>query len=250
MITEKNASTVNGPFKVLRGLSTDSKPTDVANGTEFVEINTGKKFLFNEAAGAWVEQPAGGGGTSDYADLDNKPSINGVTLTGDKTSEDLLILPTPYRVGSVLTVVEEGNYTAWMQMVPINIIDTAEDRYDPFNSNLTTIFTNVLASALQSPNTFVSNTKVMDSSALHKGIVDSMSKYRRVGLVLTVGTNSMLAFVTGTTLGSGETVPHAIASTCFPYAVGANVFIVSGYIVVAADSFSLALCAIQSTIVS
>ncbi len=83
MITEKNASTVNGPFKVLLGLSTDSKPTDVANGTAFVEINTGKKFLFNEAGSAWVEQPAGG--TSDYSDLTNKPSINGVTLTGDKT---------------------------------------------------------------------------------------------------------------------------------------------------------------------
>lgn len=31
----------------------------------------------------------GGGGTSDYTDLSNKPSINSVTLTGDKTSGDL-----------------------------------------------------------------------------------------------------------------------------------------------------------------
>lgn len=31
----------------------------------------------------------GGGGTSDYADLINKPSINGVTLSGDKSLEDL-----------------------------------------------------------------------------------------------------------------------------------------------------------------
>lgn len=31
----------------------------------------------------------GGGGTSDYTDLTNKPSINSVTLTGDKTSGDL-----------------------------------------------------------------------------------------------------------------------------------------------------------------
>ena len=27
--------------------------------------------------------------TSDYEDLENKPSINGVTLTGNKTTEDL-----------------------------------------------------------------------------------------------------------------------------------------------------------------
>ena len=31
----------------------------------------------------------GGGGTSNYNDLSNKPSINGVTLSGDKTTEDL-----------------------------------------------------------------------------------------------------------------------------------------------------------------
>jgi hypothetical protein len=33
----------------------------------------------------------GGGGTSDYTKLTNKPSINGVVLTGNKTSEDLNI---------------------------------------------------------------------------------------------------------------------------------------------------------------
>lgn len=33
----------------------------------------------------------GDGGTTDYEELDNKPKINGVTLTGNKTSEDLHI---------------------------------------------------------------------------------------------------------------------------------------------------------------
>lgn len=33
----------------------------------------------------------GGGGTSDYDALQNKPSINGVTLTGNKTTADLNI---------------------------------------------------------------------------------------------------------------------------------------------------------------
>lgn len=32
---------------------------------------------------------SGGGGTSDYSDLSNKPSINGVTLSGNKTTSDL-----------------------------------------------------------------------------------------------------------------------------------------------------------------
>lgn len=33
----------------------------------------------------------GGGGTTDYNDLTNKPSINGVTLQGALTSDDLSI---------------------------------------------------------------------------------------------------------------------------------------------------------------
>ena len=40
----------------LFGTSSDSKPTTgYANGSTFVEVNTGKLFLFNEATGAWVE---------------------------------------------------------------------------------------------------------------------------------------------------------------------------------------------------
>ena len=34
-----------------------------------------------------IEQ--GGGGTSDYSELENKPQINGTTLAGNKTSSDL-----------------------------------------------------------------------------------------------------------------------------------------------------------------
>ena len=35
------------------------------------------------------EGGSGGGGTSNYNDLTNKPSINGVTLSGNKTTSDL-----------------------------------------------------------------------------------------------------------------------------------------------------------------
>lgn len=35
---------------------------------------------------------SGGGGTSNYIDLANKPSINGITLEGNKTSEQLGIV--------------------------------------------------------------------------------------------------------------------------------------------------------------
>lgn len=39
----------------------------------------------------WQTPQGGGGGTSNYNDLDNKPSINGVTLTGNNSLSDLSI---------------------------------------------------------------------------------------------------------------------------------------------------------------
>ena len=42
-----------------------------------------------EIDGVLYELPSGGGGTSDYSALTNKPQINGTTLSGNKTSSDL-----------------------------------------------------------------------------------------------------------------------------------------------------------------
>lgn len=56
------------------------------------DINSNFEELYN--------RPSGGGGTTDYSDLDNKPSINGVTLDGNKTSADLKIEVTPGKDGS------------------------------------------------------------------------------------------------------------------------------------------------------
>lgn len=49
-------------------------------------INNGANLI-----GSFIQ--GGGGGTSDYNDLDNKPSINNVTLSGNKTSHDLGLMP-------------------------------------------------------------------------------------------------------------------------------------------------------------
>lgn len=46
-------------------------------------------YLLGKKAGG-----GGGGGTSDYSALTNKPSINTVTLSGDKTASDLSLLGT------------------------------------------------------------------------------------------------------------------------------------------------------------
>lgn len=39
--------------QTLFGLSTDSKPTNVGNGSTFIEMNTGKIYFFDAAGSTW-----------------------------------------------------------------------------------------------------------------------------------------------------------------------------------------------------
>lgn len=50
-------------------------------------------MAFGNATKGYVKKHSGGGGggTTNYSELSNKPQINGVTLDGNKTSEDLNI---------------------------------------------------------------------------------------------------------------------------------------------------------------
>ena len=55
----KNIRVVNGEvkgIKELRGLSTDEKPTaGIDNGSVFIEIDTGKVFMFDLKNAEWKE---------------------------------------------------------------------------------------------------------------------------------------------------------------------------------------------------
>lgn len=53
----------------------------VDNKTYMTPLRTKQAILANKSGGE--------GGTSNYNDLDNKPKINGVTLSGNKTSSEL-----------------------------------------------------------------------------------------------------------------------------------------------------------------
>lgn len=55
-----------------RGLSTDKKPCDdkVGNGSLFIEMDTGKVFLYNKKTKQWIEFSVGGGGGG--GDVDEK----------------------------------------------------------------------------------------------------------------------------------------------------------------------------------
>lgn len=46
-------------FYDIRGTSTDTKPTNVPNGSSFIEIDTGSGYLFDGENSEWVEIPEG-----------------------------------------------------------------------------------------------------------------------------------------------------------------------------------------------
>ena len=56
-ITNETTYPANTRYIEAFGLSTDSKPTTgIITGSVFVEVDTGKAYLFNETTSAWVEQ--------------------------------------------------------------------------------------------------------------------------------------------------------------------------------------------------
>lgn len=64
----------------------------------------------------WVNQQSGGQGTTDYADLENKPKINNVTLSGNKTATQLglqaeLVSGTNIKTINNQSIVGSGNIT-------------------------------------------------------------------------------------------------------------------------------------------
>lgn len=50
--------------------------------------DAGKFLAVNSTGDGYELKTGGGGGTTDYNELENKPSLNGVTMEGDKTAED------------------------------------------------------------------------------------------------------------------------------------------------------------------
>ena len=74
----------------------------LAQGSIARVINDGTIYGF-KSDGTWVIQSAGPGS---YSDLTNKPAINGVTLAGDKSWEDLGLANPMHIAGSCATVAD------------------------------------------------------------------------------------------------------------------------------------------------
>jgi hypothetical protein len=86
------AVTLKGQTAVYEGTSTDTKPTDADNNAIFKELDTGISYYYDGTD--WNEIPSSGGGgggtgTDNYNELNNKPSINGTVLSGNKSLDNL-----------------------------------------------------------------------------------------------------------------------------------------------------------------
>lgn len=85
------AVTLKGQSAIYEGTSEDMKPSDAAKNAIFQELDTGIDYYYNGTA--WNEIPKSGGGggtgTDNYNELNNKPSINGTVLSGNKSLDNL-----------------------------------------------------------------------------------------------------------------------------------------------------------------
>lgn len=162
----------------LPGVRGDAGPGVPAGGT------TGQvlaKSSNTDYATTWVNQ-SGGGGTSDYTDLTNKPSINDVTLSGNKTAAELG-LATPSDIPTV-PVQSVNNKTG---AVTLSASDVGAGTYSkpsggiPKSDLASAVQTSLgkADSALQSvPSTY-------RTSAAQDAIDIGMAKADEVGIVIT-----------------------------------------------------------------
>ena len=77
--------------QIFYGLSSDTKPTGCDNGSIFIEMDTKIGYIYDADNAEWTEIPNGGGSQveMDYNEATNKPAINDVTLSGNKTPASL-----------------------------------------------------------------------------------------------------------------------------------------------------------------
>lgn len=86
-----NPGSQNLALMVLAGLSTDEKPTPaykgvlVANGSKYIEIDTGSAYGFDEENATWIQQSAGGSGDGSGTGVTAAEIIQLITLAMGNT---------------------------------------------------------------------------------------------------------------------------------------------------------------------
>ena len=140
----KYGAKYNTTFCSLCGLSTDTKPTGdfdgvgIANGSEFIEMDTGKKFKYDAESSVWNEVSSGGGGSTTL--IQKSITANGEYNASDDSADGYSKVTVD--VANSYTQADEGKVVSNGALVaqtayPIEI--TENGTYDITNYNSITI---------------------------------------------------------------------------------------------------------------
>lgn len=112
-IMTANGKTAYDTYEYICDFETDVKDLPVKGkaGSRAYIVETGKVYILNTQK-KWVAiNRSSSGGVTSYDDLTNKPSINNVTLSGNKTSDDLS-LQGKLTAGNNITIDEDNVISA------------------------------------------------------------------------------------------------------------------------------------------
>ena len=91
--------------------------SDITNLGDYISDpstkSEGQVLTYNGSAWVAADGGGGGGGTSDYTDLSNKPQINSVTLSGNKSSSDLGLADAVHTHSQYLTQETDPTVPSW-----------------------------------------------------------------------------------------------------------------------------------------
>jgi hypothetical protein len=130
----------------------------------------------------WADESGGGGGTSNYNDLSNKPQINSVTLSGNKSLADLGIaaasdiptVPSAYTsTPADLGVASAGSSTKWAK----------GDHVHDFNSDFVTALLQIASKVAYIDGNGQTYYDALESALLHRTLSSISAVYTQSGTV-------------------------------------------------------------------
>ena len=143
---ENSITTINADLNILKPAATSS---DIGKVPVVKTVANGKVTAYEFGEG-------GGGGTSDYSDLSNKPSINSITLSGNKSLNDLGIASQ-----TALSALDERVAELEYKPLTLNSLSVSPSAAEIGSTIATATLTysmNKAATLMQLDNTNISNT--------------------------------------------------------------------------------------------
>lgn len=151
----------------------------------------------DSTTGKWREYSSGGGGTSDYTDLTNKPSIEGVTLSGNKTASDLGLAKTS-DIPSISNCYQTGD-TAFTDLADADYIPVYDASATTKKKSLWSNIKAILKTYFDTLYSTVTTSKSASSGGTALSLVTTGEKY--------TWNNKQNALTAGTNIGiSGNTI--------------------------------------------